>query len=480
MSMHEEERFGKILKEELETVVFEEVVLFFSVIKWIVLATVVGILVGLSTTFFLKVLDMSVEFHRLFTHYYLALPIAILLSRALIKYIAPEAEGHGTEKVIEAIHKRSGRIDIKVVPVKLLATVITLTAGGSVGKEGPAAQIGAGISSAFAGLLRFNDTDRKKLVVCGISAGFASIFGTPISGALFGMEVLFLGSLMYEVILPSFVSGIVAYQTAKTFGISYEYFPLSFYVPSITHFLTYSVLAGIFFGVVAVIFIEVLRLTETFFRKLKTSDLVKPLIGGALLVVLTLIFSDDYLGLGLDRIHDALVVGDARPYDFILKTIFTSLTLASGGSGGIVTPLFFVGSTSGVLFADLFNQNSRIFAALGFVGVLSGAANTPISASVMAIEIFGPKIGPYAAVVSVISFLITGHRSVYPSQRIGMRKSPSVEVEIGAEVEDVRPVVRPSGLPTALRLYRRLRLLRRGLTDAGKRWLNSLRGRWKS
>ena len=453
------EKFGEIIKEELEIVFFEEVVLFFSVIKWVFLATIVGILVGISTTLFLKTLDLSISLHANFSYYYLLLPLAILASRLMIKYLAPEAEGHGTEKVIEAIHKRSGKIDVKVVPVKLAATVATLAAGGSVGKEGPAAQIGAGIASLFADLLRFSDTDRKKIVVCGISAGFASIFGTPISGALFGMEVLFLGSVMYEVILPSFVSGIVAYQTARTFGISYEYFPMSFYVPSITHFLTYSVLAGIFFGVVAVIFIEILKLTEAFFRNLRWRDAYKALLGGALLVALTLIFSDDYLGLGLDRIHDALVVGEAKPYDFLLKAIFTSITLASGGSGGIVTPLFFVGSTSGVLFADILNLNTRIFAALGFIGVLAGAANTPISASIMAIEIFGPKMGPYAAIVSVISFLITGHRSVYPSQRIGIRKSPSVEVEIGAEVEDVKPVVRPSGMPPVMGLYDKLRLL---------------------
>ncbi|NPB03170.1 MAG: voltage-gated chloride channel [Thermotogae bacterium] len=457
------EELKEYLKEELEVVFFEEVVLFFSVVKWVILATIVGILVGLATTVFLKILDKSVRFHAYFSHYYFLLPFGILLSKLLIKYLAPEAEGHGTEKVIESIHRRSGRIDVKVIPVKLMATVLTLATGGSVGKEGPAAQIGAGISSFMASLLRFSDTDRKKLVVCGISAGFASIFGTPISGALFGMEVLFLGSMMYEVILPSFVSGIVAYQTAKLFGISYEYFPMSFYVPSMAHFLTFSVLAGIFFGIIAVLFIEVLKFVEFVFKKLQINDSLKAVLGGAILILLTFLLSDDYLGLGLDRIHDALVVGDAKPWDFLAKSLFTSVTLAAGGSGGIVTPLFFVGSTSGVLFAKLLGLNARIFAALGFVGVLSGAANTPISSSVMAIEIFGPKIGPYAAIVSVISFLITGHRSVYPSQRIGIRKSPSVEVEIGVEVEDVRPTVKPTGLSTVADLYRYIRKIGRFL-----------------
>ena len=432
------------MREELETFFFEEFVLFFSVLKWVVIATLVGILVGISTAFFLRVLDTALHLQSKGPYYYLLLPFALLFSAYVIRRIAPEAEGHGTEKVIEAVHERSGRMDVRVIPVKLLSTVITIASGGSVGKEGPAAQIGAGVGSLLATLFRLSDTDRKKVVICGISGGFASVFGTPLSGALFGMEVLFLGSMMYEVILPSFVSGIVAYHTARMLGVSYEYFPLSFYTPSVPYFMLYSVLAGIFFGIVASVFIEVLKITHIYMGKMK--GWIRPVAGGVVLVLLTSILSDDYLGLGLDRVHDALTLGDARPYDFLLKMLFTSITLAAGGSGGIITPLFFVGSTSGVLFAKALGLSAKVFAALGFVGVLAGAANTPISASIMAVEIFGPKIGPYAAIVSVISFLITGHRSVYPSQRVAISKSPSVGVEIGAEVEDVKPVIRPTGV----------------------------------
>ena len=152
----------------------------------------------------------------------------LFLSNLIVKYLAPEAEGHGTEKVIEAVHKRSGKINPLVVPIKLIATIITIALGGSAGKEGPCAQIGAGLSSAFADLLRFGNRDRKKLVICGISAGFATVFGTPIAGAIFGVEVLFVGGLIYDVLLPAFVAGIVGYHVSSGLGITYFYHQLNF------------------------------------------------------------------------------------------------------------------------------------------------------------------------------------------------------------------------------------------------------------
>jgi H+/Cl- antiporter ClcA len=162
----------------------EETVLFFSVIKWFILASIIGILVGFGTVVFLKLLTMGIKATGRFKYYYLLLPIIICLSALISRVFAPEAEGHGTEKVIEAVHKRNGKIDLIVVPVKLITTILTLSFGGSAGKEGPCAQIGAGLASGFADIFRLKDSDRKKIVICGISAGFASVFGTPVAGAL--------------------------------------------------------------------------------------------------------------------------------------------------------------------------------------------------------------------------------------------------------------------------------------------------------
>ncbi len=171
-------------------------------------------------------------------------------------------------------------------------------------------------------------------------------------------------------------------------------------------------------------------------------------------------FSRDFLGLGLDFIESALKGYSSPWYTSLMKSVFTSITLNFGGSGGIVTPLFFVGATSGTLFADVFGLDRATFAAIGLVAILAGAANTPIAAAIMALEMFGPALGPYAAVACVISFLITGHRSVYPSQVLAIRKSPSIEVEVGQGIERVEATYDPSQAPAARTMMQALRSLR--------------------
>jgi len=389
---------------------------FLNIIKWVFLASLVGIVVGLATTAFLGALDRAIDLTEGHTYYYLMLPAAFLISTLTIKYLAPEAKGHGTEKVIEAIHQRSGRINPLVVPIKLASTVITIAAGGSAGKEGPCAQIGAGLSSLLADLFRFNDNDRKKLVICGISAGFSTVFGTPIAGAIFGVEVLFVGSLLYEVLLPSFVAGIVGYQVSSALGVTYFQEPLNF-IPYFTSVYFIRIcLAGVFFGICALLFIEILRFAEWLKEKIPWSEAAHAVLGGATLVILALLFSTRYLGLGLPTIQAALEGKEIPLPAFILKMLFTAVTLTFGGSGGIVTPIFFIGATAGTAFASMLGMSPYVFSAIGMVSLLAGAAKTPISASIMAIEIFGPQIGPYAAVACVISFLMSGSRSVYPSQ----------------------------------------------------------------
>ncbi|MFQ5737079.1 MAG: chloride channel protein [Thermodesulfobacteriota bacterium] len=417
----------------------EESVIFISVLKWLVLATFVGIIVGFAVTGFLKALRYATFYTGEYTYYYLALPVAMFLSTVIIDYLAPDAEGHGTEKVIEAVHKHSGRIKAMVVPVKLVTTIITLAIGGSAGKEGPCAQIGAGLSSVFADILRFSDVDRKKLVICGISGGFASVFGTPIAGAIFGIEVLFVGSIRYDVLLPSFVAGIVSYQISSWLGIGYFYNPITFVPVFSDAFFIKMVIAGIFFGFCSFVFIEILNFGKFASSKLALTKPAKAVVGGVALIVLTLIFSKQYLGLGLDTMESALEGGDVPYFAFLLKSIFTSITLNFGGSGGIVTPIFFAGATAGSIFSKILGVDPAMLAAIGLVSLLAGCANTPISASIMAVELFGPQVAPYASIACVISFVIAGHRSVYPSQVLSIRKSSSIKVEIGAELENLTP-----------------------------------------
>jgi H+/Cl- antiporter ClcA len=415
-------------------------ILIVSIIKWLLLASCIGIIVGLSTSIFLKLLDFSIGIASKYTYYFLLLPAALFLSSFAVKYFAPEAEGHGTEKVIEAVHKRSGKINPLVVPIKLVATIITIAVGGSVGKEGPCAQIGAGLSSTLSDILQFDDRDRKKLVICGISAGFATVFGTPIAGAIFGVEVLFVGGLLYEVLLPSFVAGIVGYQVSSALGITYFHQPLNF-IPIFSSFFFIKVcMSGLFFGLCSFLFIEILKSVETLSGKIKIWQPYKGVTGGIVLICLAFLLSPQYLGLGLDTIKYALEGGKVFILAFLFKMIFTAVTLNFGGSGGIVTPIFFIGAASGNLFGRVLGLDLSLFSAIGMVSLLAGAANTPISASIMAVELFGPAVAPYAAVACVISFLMTGHRSVYPSQVLEIVKSSSISAEKGKEMENIEGV----------------------------------------
>jgi H+/Cl- antiporter ClcA len=425
----------------------EESVIFISIIKWLVLASIVGVLVGLGVTVFLKILEWATAYAGGYGYYFLFLPVAMFLSAAITKYLAPDTGGHDSfcplDSVIESVHKRSGKIKIATVPVKAAATIVTLALGGSAGKEGPCAQIGAGISSTFADLLRFSASDRRKLVICGISGGFAAVFGTPIAGAIFGIEVLFVGGMLYEVLLPSFVAGVISYQVSSALGISYFYYPLKFVPVFSEAFFVTVVFAGIFFGICSFLLIESLNLGHKYSKKLSArfgiSKPVMGLLGGIVLVVLTLIFSKQYLGLGLDVIHHTLEGGDVSPVAFIIKSLFTSITLNFGGTGGIVTPIFFVGTTAGSIFAKVLGLNTAVFAAIGLVSLLAGAANTPLAASILAVELFGAEVAPYAAVACVISFIMTGHRSVYSTQILAIKKSASINVVLGKEMDTLKP-----------------------------------------
>jgi len=452
----------------------EQVAIFFSVTKWVFLSSVIGIVIGSVVTLFLNILSFSESSRDLlpFPFYYL-LPFALFLTVWLVKTFAPTAEGHGTEKVISAVHRSDGKIDVSVIPVKTLATVLTIFAGGSVGKEGPGAQIGAGVASYISDLFKFSKKDRKTLVICGISAGFATVFGTPVAGAIFGVEVLIIGVIMYDVLLPSFIAGFAAFTTARFLGIDYTYYNLHFFqdVSLDIVLILKVVLAGIFFGFVSDFLITTVSFIGNTIKNIKASTYIKAFGGGVVIVVLTMILGDDYIGLGLDKISEALnpnlsPSSDIHWYTFILKTIFTALSLGSGGSGGVITPIFYIGATCGHSFGTFVSpEHITLFAALGFVSVVSATTNTPIASTIMAVELFGIDIAHYAALSAVISFLISGHRSIFSSQIVAMKKSEMLSVKIGEEVENINITLEENELSKIEKLKKRLNAKRENLKN---------------
>jgi len=413
----------------------EHTALLISTFKWAFLGAVAGLCVGLGTRAFLWALKASDDWVGRIRlgplPSYMLLPIALPACVWLIRTFAPTAKGHGTEAVIAAVHQRSGKIDWKVAPIKLLATVLTLAFGGSVGKEGPCAQIGAAISSFFADVLRLNDEDRRRLVICGISGGFAAVFGTPVSGALFGIEVLYLGRIEYSVLFPCLVSGIVAHLVC---GVRAPVPALHEALGSFqqSEFLLIVIATGVAFGLVALLLIEAMRALEKGFRRFEHHPYGIACAGGIFLALFYSVVGPSYAGLGTSTINAALS-GSAQiaVLAFLWKIVASSMTLESGGSGGIVTVLFFIGSTSGATLARLFHLPIGAFAAFGFVAVVAAAANTPIAASVMGLELLPPgELGVYAALAAGTAFLIVGHRSVYASQKIGLSKSAGLDVRM--------------------------------------------------
>lgn len=421
----------------------EETVIFVSVIKWVTLAAAIGVITGISTVIYINALYAAISFTGHYKYYFLLIPAGLLASALLTKYVSPQGKVPGANFCIEAVNRFSGKIPALIVPVEFFASIITIATGGSAGKEGPSVQIGGGVASIFSGLLRFDASDRRKLVICGICGAFSSVFGAPLTGAMYGLEVMVVGGILYDVLLPAFVAGIISYHVSSWLGIAYFYRPINIVPVFSDLFFIKIVIAGIFFGLCSFALSETFTYGKKLALKSNLPIEVKSLVAGAILAALALLVSTHPLGLGLN-VMEASINGAPTPwYDFLLKILFTGITLSFGGTGGKVTPMVFIGATAGSTAARVLGVDPSVLSAIGFVSLLAGCSNTPIAASIMAVELFGPAIAPYAAISAIISFIITGHRSVYPSQQLAVKKSASIDVELGKELAAIKPKFAP-------------------------------------
>ncbi len=412
----------------------EEGILFIHVVKWLLLAAVVGILVGVTSTGFVLLLNFVIDTVSGATWTYWLLPLGLALSAWLTSALVPEAGGQGVERVIRAIHLDSGKMRWQVIPAKIVATILTIGVGGSAGNVGPCVQIGSGLSSFLADTLQFDLYDRKTLAICGLSAGFAAIFGAPLAGALFGLEALFVGSLAYQVLLPSVVAALVGHLTASSLGIPDMHFVASPFPNFNSMLLLLSMVAGGIFGIVSMIFVEYLNGGKRLLYDFPVSPPAQGAIGGGLLLGIAWLASPEVLGLGKETIQRALEGGTIVWALVLGKILTTTLTLNFGGSGGIVLPICFVGATSGSILGWILGQDPSLFAALGLTGLLAGAINIPLTAFVLGLELFGLPSGPYLLLSCTIAYLLSGHRSAIPTQLLQFRKAPALQGPINEEI----------------------------------------------
>ena len=406
-----------IEKPDSGNIVRDEVWLMCTVVKWCFIAIVTGVAVGLVAGGFLLALRCAMGFSASLgaLHYLLLFP-GLLLSYYLVRMLAPQSAGHGTEAVIDAIHSRRTVIDVKAVPVKIAATIATISSGGSVGIEGPCAQIGSGVSYILGRLFNLDESDMKKIIICGIAAGFCAVFGTPVAGAIFAVEVLFVGQIFYDVLLPALISGIVGYFTAAAIGAGHLPSYLVEIPPVGPGALAVVLVAGVFFGLVAIINIEGIHFVNKLFVYYRITGWKRPVGGAVLLLATGVLFGGDFLGLGSDVIQ-SMVMGERNlPLGFIVKIAAMGITLSAGGCGGEITPTLFVGASSGLLFAAIFGLAPSFCAALGVSAVLAASTNTPISGTILAMELFGAHIAAFAGAACAASYLVVGHRSLYPTQ----------------------------------------------------------------
>ncbi len=413
------------MRREIESLK-EYKVVFYDLSKWITISVIKGAVVGFSVSIFLLTLEFLVDFMKDKTFfglpYFFFLPFAMGLSAWMVYKVLPEAEGDGTEDIVRDSVEDNKRLNFFSFSIKQFATLITIVSGGSAGKEAPSAQIGSYISLVFARILKFSYADRILTVITGVSAGFAVVFGAPIAGALFALEALFSGRILYRVCVPAFISAFIAFWAMKVMDVSYIYKPIKVtFIPNfweLANFMT-VVISGVFFGLISYLVIIGIENATKFAKVVIIHPFFKGLYGGTILVILALIFGTKYLGLGLETISLSLTEEyKATILDPLLKILFTSITLGFGGSGGFVTPILFVGSTAGNFFGHIIDGNIPLFAALGFVAVLSGSTNSPIASTILAAELFGSEIIHFAAVASIISYIVSSKKSVFSKEVI--------------------------------------------------------------
>ena len=383
--------------------------------KWILICVLIGLFSGSASAFLLVALEWAAQLRT--HHIWLIglLPIGGLLIGLLYHYHGKDVV-KGNNLLLEEYRLPQKVIPFRMAPFVLIGTIFTHLFGGSAGREGTAVQMGGAIADQFTKIFHLDNSDRKTLLILGISAGFASVFGTPLAGAIFALEVILSSKFSLKSAVLSFVVAYFAFYTVELWGVHHTIYSIPV-VPTLTlHNLFWLIPSCILFGLAAMLFSRSTHFWGSLFSKKITYPPFRPLIGGLLLAVAFYSFdATKFMGLGVPYIVEAF----SKPneyYDFLLKILFTGFTLGAGFKGGEVTPLFFVGATLGSALSVFIPLPIALLAGMGFVAVFSGATHTPVACTVMGIELFGIESAVFIAIACFIAYLASGSVGIYHSQ----------------------------------------------------------------
>ncbi|MBS7402199.1 MAG: chloride channel protein [Oscillospiraceae bacterium] len=397
----------RILKYSFEPLAF---------LKWLLFACVIGVVVGLVSISFYYAFDFVTDLRLAHPWLLFLLPlggVAIIL----VYRISGMENDRGTNFVLLAVRENTA-LPLRTAPLVYISTLITHLLGGSSGREGAILQIGGSISASIGRAMHLDDKDSRIITMCGMSAAFAALFGTPIAAAVFAMEIVSVGVMYYAAIVPCVLSAIIGVGLAETLSVA----PTAFHIlgmPQTSALLLLQVIAmGVLGAMVSMLFCRAMHLAPALYDKFLPNHLVRAAVGGALVVVLTLIIgSRDYNGAGTQLIAAALA-GNAEPEAFLLKILLTALTLGAGFKGGEIVPAFFTGSTFGCAAASLIGLSPSFGAALGMIAVFCGVTNCPLTSILLAFELFGGEQLSMFALVCAISYMLSGYYSLYSEQKI--------------------------------------------------------------
>ncbi|MEZ2335236.1 voltage-gated chloride channel family protein [Mucilaginibacter sp. RCC_168] len=408
-------------------------------IRWTVIIIPIAIVIGSMVALFLWLLNWAVHFR--FAHPFILylLPVAGVLIYFIYKLIGGSAE-KGNNLIIDEIHTPGGGVPKRMAPIVLITTIITHLFGGSAGREGTAVQIGGSIAQMFSGWFKLSEGDTRIVLIAGIAAGFGAVFGTPLTGAIFAMEVLTIGRIQYNALLPCLIASIIGDVTVAAWGVHHTPYHIDIFATAQHWFSAYLsfdfvllfkiMIASAAFGLASYLFAWMVHGIKGFFIKWIPIPWLIPVLGGLIIIGLTvLIGKPDYLSLGVDpeyagavTIPSAFHAGGADTWSWLWKTIYTTTTLATGFKGGEVTPLFYIGATLGNTLSVLMDAPVSLFAALGFIAVFAGATNTPLACTIMGVELFGGQYVLFFAVACFTAYFFSGHSGIYSAQRIGIPK----------------------------------------------------------